>query len=85
MDTITRPQQIVAMGGGGFSVEPENLLLDRYVLGVAAVPQPKICFVGTASGDSHIYIDKFYALAKANSMPDTPPMMASRCISTVRC
>ena len=27
--------QIVAMGGGGFSMEPENPLLDRYVLSLA--------------------------------------------------
>jgi peptidase E len=49
------------MGGGGFSMEPENLLLDRFVLSVAALPEPKVCFVGTASGDDQTYVDKFYA------------------------
>jgi dipeptidase E len=49
------------MGGGGFSMEPDNLLLDRYVLSTAAMPRPKICFVGTASGDAQSYLDKFYA------------------------
>jgi dipeptidase E len=49
------------MGGGGFSMEPDNLLLDRYVLFTAAVPRPKVCFVGTASGDAQTYADKFYA------------------------
>jgi peptidase E len=58
------------MGGGGFSMEPENLLLDRFVLSLAAVPQPKVCFVGTASGDSQIYLDKFYAAF--NTLPCTP-------------
>src|SRR6202453_219714 len=58
---MTRPPQIVAMGGGGFSMEPENLLLDRFVLSIAAVPQPKVCFVGTASGDAQTYVDKFDA------------------------
>jgi len=48
------------MGGGGFSMEPENLLLDRFVLSVTGVPTPKVCFVGTASGDAQSYIDKFY-------------------------
>lgn len=48
------------MGGGGFSMEPDNLLLDRFVLSAAAVPQPKVCFVGTASGDAQSYIDKFF-------------------------
>jgi len=58
---MTRPPQIVAMGGGGFSMEPENLLLDRYVLSAAEVSTPKVCFVGTASGDAETYLDKFYA------------------------
>ena len=44
------PKQIVVMGGGSFSVEPEESLLDAYVLGLSAKPRPKICFVPTASG-----------------------------------
>ena len=54
------PKQIVVMGGGSFSVEPEESLLDAYVLGLSAKPRPKICFVPTASGDSAMYITKFY-------------------------
>ena len=49
------------MGGGGFSMEPENPLLDRYVLSLARTPRPRICFVPTASGDDQGYIDRFYA------------------------
>lgn len=67
---MRRLQQIVAMGGGGFSMEPENLLLDQFVLSIAAVPQPKVCFVGTASGDSQIYSDRFYAAFR--TLPCTP-------------
>src|SRR5579872_6107841 len=53
--------QIVAMGGGGFSMEPDNPLLDRYVLNLAAASRPRICFVPTASGDADGYIVNFYA------------------------
>ncbi len=53
-------KQIVAMGGGSFSVEPEGSALDAYVLTLAGKPRPKICFVPTASGDSPVYITKFY-------------------------
>jgi dipeptidase E len=53
-------RQIVAMGGGSFSVEPDGSALDAYVLGLAGKPRPKICFVPTASGDSPVYITKFY-------------------------
>ena len=55
------PEQIIAMGGGGFSMEPENLALDRYVLSHARSGDPIVCFVPTASGDSDTYIRKFYS------------------------
>jgi dipeptidase E len=53
-------KQIVAMGGGSFSVEPEGSALDAYVLALTGQPRPKICFVPTASGDAAMYITKFY-------------------------
>lgn len=53
-------RQIIAMGGGGFSMEPDNPLLDQYILQQANKPQPKICFIPTASGDADGYIEKFY-------------------------
>jgi dipeptidase E len=55
------PEQIIAMGGGGFSMEPENLALDRYVLSHARSADPVVCFVPTASGDSDYYVKRFYA------------------------
>ena len=58
---MAQPAQIIAMGGGGFSMEPENLSLDRYILAASGVATPKVCFVGTASGDAQLYLDKFYA------------------------
>jgi dipeptidase E len=56
----SHPETIVALGGGGFSQEPRNLRLDRYVLGLARVHRPKVCFVPTASGDAVGYIARFY-------------------------
>lgn len=53
-------KQIFAMGGGGFSMESDNPLLDKYVLSLSTKPKPKICFLGTASGDSQDYINRFY-------------------------
>lgn len=54
-------RQIIAMGGGGFSMEPDNPLLDRYILKQAETANPKICFLPTASGDSEQYISRFYS------------------------
>ncbi len=53
-------KQIVAMGGGGFSMEPENPLLDDFILGLTGKPRPKVCFVPTATGDHEGYVQKFY-------------------------
>jgi dipeptidase E len=53
-------RRIVAMGGGGFSMEPENPLLDAYVLSLARRERPRVCFVATASGDSDRYVADFY-------------------------
>jgi peptidase E len=43
-------RQIIALGGGGFSMELENLALDVYVLQQAGKPNPSVCFVPTATG-----------------------------------
>lgn len=60
--SITLPDNhIVAMGGGGFSMEPDNPLLDQYVLSLVNNAQPKVCFLPTAGGDSDRYIVKFYS------------------------
>ncbi|SFK46432.1 Peptidase E [Halobacillus dabanensis] len=57
-------KQIIAMGGGGFSMEPENPLLDDYILAQVKKEKPKICFIPTASGDSDSYIERFYQAFK---------------------
>lgn len=54
-------RQIIAMGGGGFSMEPENPLLDEYFVRQIRKRRPSICFVPTASGDADGYVVKFYA------------------------
>jgi dipeptidase E len=54
------PRQIVAMGGGGFAMEPRNPRLDRYVLALAKKRLPRVCFVATASGDSRDFIRRFH-------------------------
>lgn len=54
-------KQIVAIGGGGFSSEPENPVLDLYLLDQAEASIPAVCFIPTASGDDPAYISAFYA------------------------
>ena len=53
-------RQIVALGGGGFSMERRNTLLDDYITGLSDRERPRVCFVPTASGDADHYIVRFY-------------------------
>ena len=41
-------------------MEPDNPLLDLYILKQAKKTTPKICFIPTASGDSDHYISRYY-------------------------
>ncbi len=57
---MKKPKQIIAMGGGGFSMEPDNPLLDDYVLAQSPVKNPRICFLPTASRDHMDLIQPFF-------------------------
>jgi peptidase E len=57
---MSRPRQILAMGGGGFSMEAGNGLLDEHALALTGVACPRVCFLPTASGDADHYIVRFY-------------------------
>jgi len=48
------------MGGGGFSVESDNTLMDDFILSLSARQPAKVCFVPTASADSAAYLVSFY-------------------------
>lgn len=62
--------RIIALGGGGFSMEDDNILLDTYIFSKARKAKPRVCFVGTASGDSATYSEKFFAaMTKHNVVP----------------
>jgi dipeptidase E len=57
---VSRVPQIVALGGGGFSMEQGNPLLDDYVLSLTGSKRPRVCFLPTASGDADHYVVRFY-------------------------
>jgi peptidase E len=63
-------KQIIALGGGGFSQEPDNPLLDLYILDQAGKPKPEICFLPTAGRDPEDYIERFYKVYER--LPCTP-------------
>jgi dipeptidase E len=55
--------RIIALGGGGFSDDPldeHGRGLDQCVLDATNTASPRLCFIGTASGDAESYTLKFY-------------------------
>lgn len=56
-----RERQVVALGGGGFLMEPDNPALDLYVLRQARTQRPTVAFLATARGDSDSCVARFYA------------------------
>ena len=51
--------QVVALGGGGFSTHGRANAIDEFVLTLAGVPQPRVCFIAAASADAESYISSF--------------------------
>jgi dipeptidase E len=51
---------VLAMGGGGFTMDERSPALDRFVLSLAAAPVPRVCFLPTASGDPREQITRFH-------------------------
>ncbi|HEY1360121.1 MAG TPA: peptidase E [Thermoleophilaceae bacterium] len=62
-------RQVVAFGGGGFSQEAGNPLLDDYVLGLTGAVGPRVCFLPTASGDADHYLVRFYNAFRDRTRP----------------
>jgi peptidase E len=68
-------RRVVAMGGGGFSGQPPDSLLDPFVLSLARSAPPQVCFVGTATGDSERYLTGFYrAFSALDCRPTDLPL-----------
>ncbi len=75
------------MGGGGFSMEPENPLLDDELLALArrtrGVERPRVCFLGTASGDSVAYIEEFHAAFDPKAVEASHLELFSRSVTDI--
>lgn len=56
-----KQRQIIAIGGGGFYRDSENLALEKYVIQQTGVESPRVAFVPTASGEADHYVSSFYS------------------------
>ncbi len=67
-------RQVIAMGGGGFSMEPKNPLLDKYIISQARKQNPSVCFLAHATDDAVRYVFNFF---KAFTHLDVKPTFLS--------
>jgi dipeptidase E len=59
-------RHIVAMGGARLLPKDYDPRLNAFVLSLARRERPRVCFVGTASGDSPDYVANFYRVFSAH-------------------
>ena len=58
---------IIAIGGGGFGRNPNQPVIEKYIVEQSLVEKPNVCFIPTASAEDSAYIVNFYtAFSKLN-------------------
>jgi dipeptidase E len=65
-------------------MEPENPLLDEFVLSLARSAHPRVCFVPTAAGDSERYVARFYRAFSEFDCHATDLQLFDRSVSDLR-
>ena len=55
-----KTRHIIAIGGGGFYRDPENLALEKYIIQQCGTAQPRVAFIPTASAEPDNYLVSFY-------------------------
>ena len=61
---------IIAIGGGGFGRNPNQPIIEKYIIEQSQKEMPNVCFIPTASAENSAYIVNFYtAFSKLNCTP----------------
>ena len=74
----------MALGGGGFTEEPDNPALDDYVLAASGRERPRVCFLPTAGGDNPSYVVKFYNAFSGGHCDPSHLALFNRTVDDVR-
>ena len=62
--------QIIAIGGGGFGRNPNQPIIEKYIIEQSNKEKPNICFIPTASAEDKAYTVNFYsAFSKLKCSP----------------
>jgi dipeptidase E len=69
-----KQRRILAMGGGGFTMQERGQALDRLVLSLTGKPVPRVCFLPTASGDPREQATRF--IERFGAWPCEPSILS---------
>lgn len=62
--------EIIAIGGGGFGRNPNNPIIEKYILEQSPVEKPNVCLIPTANAENKYYTVSFYmAFTNMNCTP----------------
>ena len=62
--------EIIAIGGGGFGRNPNNPIIEKYIVEESSAEKPNICFIPTASAENKYYTVNYYqAFTQLNCNP----------------
>ena len=63
-------KQIICIGGGGFGRNPQQRIIENYIINQSTITNPNILFIPTASAEDKSYIVNFYScFSKLNCKP----------------
>ena len=54
-------KQIIAIGGGGFGRNPNQRVIEKYIIEQSNIERPNVLFIPTASAEDKSYIVNFYS------------------------
>jgi aminopeptidase N len=63
-------KQIICIGGGGFGRNPQQRIIENYIINQSTITNPNILFIPTASAEDKSYIVNFYScFSRLNCKP----------------
>ena len=75
---------IVAIGGGSLNEDPRAQQIERYILGLTGKDDPRVCFIGTASGEDTAIIVRFYSVFTSEICRPSHLNLINRKVTDVR-
>jgi dipeptidase E len=75
---------IIAIGGGSLNEDPAQQQIERYILRLTGKDDPRVCFIGLASGETPANIVRFYSVFTSEVCRPSHLNFLTRTVADVR-